>query len=77
MTKKKTHSQTLIEREFANYLEELKTCEYKPSKDGGREWEMFIAQILMKPHGLSQEDVDSGIIGGEYDGGVDGMYVIR
>jgi hypothetical protein len=38
-------------------------------------FELFVTDELLKNYGLSDDEIDSGLIGGGNDGGIDSMYV--
>ena len=47
-----------------------------PSATASEFFELFTAEQILKDFDLSYEEIESGIIGGGNDGGVDSMYVL-
>ncbi len=60
-------------------LYELFTQEYQDNPAYTKEsefFERFAAEQIMKPHDLSDEEIDSGVLGGGNDGGCDAIYTL-
>lgn len=60
-------------------LHELFVQEYQDNptySDEAMFFERFAAEQVMKPHDLSDEEVDNGILGGGNDGGCDAIYTL-
>lgn len=75
MTKKKTHEERLLELNFEDYRNDLIARGYKTSDTGGSEFELFGVEMTTKLTGLSFDEVQESIVGGEYDGGLDAILV--
>ena len=56
-------------------LLERRQAKIDPSSDASSFFELFTAEQIMKDHSLDYEEIESGLIGGSKDGGVDGFFV--
>ena len=56
-------------------LLERRQQEIDPSADPSTFFELFAAEQVLKDHGLDYDEIDSGLIGGGRDGGIDGFFV--
>lgn len=50
--------------------------EIDPSADDSSFFELFTAEQVLKDFDLSYDEIESGLIGGGQDGGIDGLYVL-
>lgn len=62
---------TLLDIIFDNYYEDIAETY---NKDEG--FELFVADNYLKKYDLSYEEIESGLIGGAMDWGIDGIYII-
>lgn len=46
-----------------------------PELDDGEYFELFVAEEVLKDHGLSYEELEDGLVGGGNDGGIDGIWL--
>ena len=51
-----------------------KATEVAPDLPDDRFFELFVADELLKHYGLSNDELDSGLVAGGNDGGIDGIY---
>ena len=51
-----------------------KATEVAPDLPADRFFELFVADELLKHYGLSNDELDSGLVAGGNDGGIDGIY---
>ncbi len=51
-------------------------AEVDPSADEGEFFEMFSAEQILKDFDLSYDEIESGLVGGSGDGGIDGIYLL-
>lgn len=64
-----TPAQKVLERVFSDYIADGRSEE---SQDDV--WEVFVSDLLLRPKGIDDEEVRSGIVDGSQDGGVDAFY---
>ena len=57
-----------------NVLEQQKNARHA-TEDGARFFERFTAEQILKDYKLSDDEIESGLVGGSGDGGVDGFYL--
>lgn len=62
---------TLLDIIFDNYYEDIAESY---NKDEG--FELFVADNYLKKYDLSYEELESGLIGGSRDWGIDGLYIV-
>ena len=55
---------------------EQRKKEIDPSADDSSFFELFTAEQVLKDFDLSYDEIESGLIGGGQDGGIDGLYVL-
>jgi hypothetical protein len=64
------NAHTLVMRIFESWR-----TENVPRYDEARAFEVFASDLTMRPYGLALDEIESGIVGGGQDGGVDAVYV--
>lgn len=52
-----------------------KQGEYPDGLDNGEVFEIFVADTILKNHGLSYAELEDGVVDGNKDGGIDSVYV--
>ena len=50
-------------------------AEVAPDRSDAEYFELFVAEQILKDHSLSYEELDSGLVGGPHDGGIDGIWL--
>ncbi|MBV9528894.1 AIPR family protein [Sphingomonas sp.] len=70
MARQPHNSQTIL-REYV----EQQRQERDPDSDFNDFFEFFTAQLLLRDHSLSEDEISEGILGGGSDGGIDSMYI--
>lgn len=64
-----TPAQSVIDRVFRDFRKDGRDGE--PVDDV---WELFVAELLLRPNSLDDEEIRSGVVDGSGDGGIDSFY---
>jgi hypothetical protein len=64
------NAHTLVMRIFESWR-----TENVPRYDEATAFEVFASELTMRPYGLALDEIESGIVGGGQDGGIDAVYV--
>lgn len=75
MTKRKSHEETLLDKNFEDYCKSLASNGHALSSNLGPEFELFGVEMTTKLSGHSFEDIQNAVIGGSRDGGIDAVAV--
>ena len=65
-----------IDERALNANFELWREERMPDEDVGKAFELYVIEQVLKDYSVSDNDIDSGHVGGSGDGGIDGMYFL-
>lgn len=71
MTSPTANARTLLMRIF-----EAWRADSFPSYSDGDAFEIFASELVLRPYGVTLDDVEAGIVGGGQDGAIDSVYVI-
>ena len=71
MTSPTANARTLLMRIF-----EAWRADSFPSYSDGDAFEIFASELVLRPYGVTLDNVEAGIVGGGQDGAIDSVYVI-
>jgi len=75
MAKVSSYPEKVLRGIFESYCEGLYQGGVEKSANQGAEFELFVADCILKLQGLTRMQIKSGIVGGERDGGIDAIYI--